>query len=72
VVVKVSSRTPGGYQFSVTGKDGSYPVTAGQLPVMATIVLDPPYAATNQCGEVVFTAPSASCTYAANGVVKCK
>ena len=72
VVVKKSARTPGAIQFAVSGKDGSYAVTPAQLPLAATVVLDPPYAATNQCGEAAFTGPGPSCTYAASGLVKCK
>jgi hypothetical protein len=36
-------------------------------------VLDPPYAATNQCGEALFTGANAACTYVTtSGVVRCK
>ncbi|HZR80957.1 MAG TPA: fibronectin type III domain-containing protein [Candidatus Binatia bacterium] len=74
VTVKKSTRVPGQVQFSVSGKSGSYAVAAAALPLKATIVLDPPYAETNQCGEAVFPGPaSPTCTYVTRaGVVKCK
>jgi hypothetical protein len=73
VVVKKSTRTPGAVQFSVTGKDGSYGFVPAELPLVGTLVLDPPYAATNQCGEALFPGPSPSCTYlGTSGVLKCR
>jgi hypothetical protein len=73
VVLKKSSRTPGLVTFSISAKNGSYPVAAASLPLFATVILDPPFAASNQCGEVDFAAPGRVCTFAAGpGIAKCK
>jgi hypothetical protein len=57
----------------VTGKNGSYAVNPANVPLSATVVLAPPFAADNQCGELKFTGPTPRCTYAAtSGVLKWK
>ena len=69
VTVKTSAGAPGLIRFSVLGKAVSYALTAADLPLTATFSLDPPHAATNQCGETAFSA----CVYlAASGAVKCQ
>ncbi|MEW6271651.1 MAG: fibronectin type III domain-containing protein [Thermodesulfobacteriota bacterium] len=73
VTLKKSPRTPGLVTFSISAKNGSYPVGASSLPLFATLVLDPPFAAGNQCGEVDFAAPGRICTFATRtGIAKCK
>jgi len=73
IVIKKNTRTPGLVTFSITAKNGSYPVGAASLPLFATLILDPPFAANNQCGEVDFAAPGRICTFAAGpGVARCK
>jgi hypothetical protein len=52
------TRTPGQVKFTVRGKNGAYPVVAGQLPLVATLVLDPPLAEGGQCTETAFAAAS--------------
>ena len=69
VIVKQSAGAPGLVRFSVSGKGGSYAVAPADLPLTATFILDPPYAATNQCGEATFPA---SCSYVESGAVKCQ
>jgi hypothetical protein len=61
-------------KFTILGKNGSYAVNPANLPLKATVVLNPPFAANNQCGEAVFPGPRPICTYspAGQGVVKCK
>jgi hypothetical protein len=74
--LKAIPSTPGKYKVSVKGKDGTYAVDTANLPLVGTIVIDPPNAATGQCGEAQFTAtPPAkpSCVAASGGkTVKCK
>jgi hypothetical protein len=57
--------TPGTLKATVRGKRGSYAVAAAQLPVKATLVIDPPTASTGQCGESQFS--RASCKFNASG-----
>ena len=74
--VKVSASIPGAIKFKVKGKNGTYPVMTGNLPLHATLVLDPPTAATGECIEATWpaTAPAKpSCATASSGAtVKCK
>ncbi len=73
VVVKRSLKNPGEVRFNVSAIGGSYPLP-GSLPVKGTVILDPPYASNNQCGDAVFPGPTKpSCAYVAPaGTVKCK
>ena len=74
VGVKTIASVPGLVKFKVKGKNGTYLVAL--LPLQATLLLDPPVAATGQCIETTFPAsPPArpSCVVAGGGtVVKCK
>jgi hypothetical protein len=56
VGIKPSRTTPGLIAFSVKGRNGSWPVStsASALPLHATLILDPPYATTGECGDTVF------------------
>lgn len=77
VSVKLAPRSvTGGVKFKVKGKNGLYPVTAPNVPVDATLVLDPPSATTGQCIQAVFPAtPPAkpSCALTAGGsTLKCR
>jgi hypothetical protein len=73
ITLKKSLKTPGLVTFTVTGKNGSYAINTANLPLAATIILDPPFASNNQCGELRFTGPVPRCTYAAGpGILKCK
>jgi hypothetical protein len=74
VGVKVNKKVPGGIKFSVKGSNGTYPITASDVPLTATLVLDVPAATGGQCVEVVFpgTPPaSPSCTLADGATLKC-
>lgn len=73
VVVKRSTKVPGQVKFSIQAAGGAYPIPT-TLPVSATVILDPPYASTNQCGDVLFPGPSRpTCAFTAPaGTVKCK
>ncbi|MCC6764619.1 MAG: metallophosphoesterase [Deltaproteobacteria bacterium] len=73
VVVKRSRKVPGQVKFNVSAVGGSYPLPSG-LPIKGTVILDPPYAASNQCGDAVFPGPaSPACAYTAPaGTIKCK
>ncbi len=74
--LKKQSSPPGKYKFGVKGKNGTYPVNPANLPLVGTIVIDVPYAATGQCGEAMFPAtPPAkpSClSVSAGKTIKCK
>jgi parallel beta-helix repeat protein len=66
-----SKKQPGLVQVKVTGKRGDYAVEPMTLPLAGLLVLDPPTAATGQCGVATFTGPTQRCT--SNGKsVKCK
>ncbi len=73
VVVKRSLKVPGEVKFNVSAVGGSFPLP-GSLPLRGTIILDPPYAATNQCGDALFPGPtSPACAYTSPvGTIKCK
>jgi hypothetical protein len=75
VQIQRSSR-PGKYQTLVMGKNGSYPVNTANLPLVGTIVIDAPFAATGQCGEAQFSATPPGkrrCVAAGGGkTVRCK
>jgi len=71
VAIKPSRSTPGLIQFSVKGRNGSWPVSTSAFPLHATFVLDPPNATTGECGETVFSPPS--CTASGGGAtVRCR
>ena len=53
---------PGLVRVKVTGKRGSYPVDTASLPLTGLLILDPPTAATGQCGVATFVGPKPSCT----------
>ncbi len=76
VSVKRSTKIAGQLKFTVGGKAGNYAFTTSNLPIVATFVIDAPYATTNQCGDAIFPGPPTSpstCSYtAAAGLVKCK
>ena len=62
IVLSTSPRTPGVFKFKVKARNGAYPTTLADVPLHATLVVDAPYAATGQCGEVGFTS-AASCKF---------
>jgi hypothetical protein len=76
VAVKVDPSVTGGVKFTVKGKNGAYPVTQGDLPVVATLVFDVPTAIGGQCVEEHFPATpptSPSCALLSGGAtLKCK
>jgi hypothetical protein len=76
VGVKKVPSVPGLVKFKVKGKNGSYQVNTANLPLHATLILDPPTAATGECVEATWPAtPPAkpSCLTASSGAtVKCK
>jgi len=73
-ITKVSLRgrasQPGVYSVAITGKNGSYAIQPGGLPVTVTVVMDPPLATTGQCAEIGFD-PGA-CRLSTNGSLLCK
>jgi hypothetical protein len=76
VAIKAVAKTPGKYKTQVKGKNGLYPVDPGKLPLVATFIVDPPFASSGQCGEAMFPAPAParpSCVAASGGkTVRCK
>jgi hypothetical protein len=54
----------------VFGKDGSYPVSAAELPLEAAFLLEPDEPTTN-CATATFTAPEQSCAATSTGI-RCK
>jgi hypothetical protein len=71
VSIKGRATRPGMFSIAVVGKNGSYGIPPGGLPLLATIVLDPPLAATGQCVEASFAAPR-QCVASTSGAVTCK
>jgi hypothetical protein len=73
-ITKVSLRgrtsQPGVFSVAITGKNGSYAVPSDRLPVLVTVVMDPPLATTGQCAEIAFG--SSACHLATNGSLICK
>ena len=73
-ITKVSLRghtsQPGVFSLAITGKNGSYALQPGGLPVTVTVVMDPPLATTGQCAEIAFAA--AACHLGTNGSLLCK
>jgi parallel beta-helix repeat protein len=67
----MSKKQPGLLKVKVTGKHGSYPVDTLSLPLTGLLILDPPTAATGQCGVATFVGPKQSCATDGKGV-KCK
>jgi hypothetical protein len=57
VSIKSVSKTPGLLKIAVTGKNGSLPVIGADLPLTATVTLDP----VGQCGQATFTGADQSC-----------
>jgi hypothetical protein len=57
VSIKSVSKTPGLLKIAVTGKNGSIPVVGADLPLTATVTLDPLV----QCGQATFTGADQSC-----------
>jgi hypothetical protein len=56
VTVNELRGSPGTFQFRLKAREGNYPVTPTDLPLKATIVLDPPNAVgTGQCTEAEYT-----------------
>jgi hypothetical protein len=73
VLVKRITKVPGQFRFTISAIGGSYPIPSS-LPVKGTVILQPPYAADNQCGDAVFPGPtSPACAFGAPaGTVMCK
>lgn len=68
-----SAKTPGLVKFKVSGKAGDYQVS-NNLPVTATLVIDPPAAGgSGQCGSTSFNVSGQMCELSATGdALKCK
>jgi hypothetical protein len=62
VTLSTSPRTPGVFKFSVRAKNGAFQTGGGDVPVRGTVVIDSPFAASGQCGEVTFPS-AASCGF---------
>ncbi len=73
VLNKVSlkkGKTPGEMKFKASGKKGAFATTSPTSPVTATLILDPPSAATGLCGEAAFAA--AACAFKSGATLTCK
>jgi len=59
---------------SAIARDGSFAVTAGQLPLRFTIVVEGPFGENGQCGEATFISPTVPrCVLSASGTtLKCR
>jgi hypothetical protein len=63
---------PGQFSVAITGKNGSFAVPDGGLPLLITVIIDPPLATTGRCAEIGFRAPSRCVAVAGKGTVTCK
>jgi hypothetical protein len=77
VKIKRTASSPGELMLTMRGKDVVFGVPPqANLPVKATVVLDPPFATTGLCAEVVFPGPpgvNPSCTDQRDGsTVNCR
>jgi hypothetical protein len=71
LVVKRKAGTPGVLTFGATGKNGTFPVTPGQLPLRFTVVVEGPLGVHGQCGQASFVL--SGCTLNATGTtLKCR
>ncbi|MCW5892535.1 MAG: hypothetical protein KIT14_18635 [bacterium] len=74
ISIKNITKTPGLFKVGISGKNGSYGVLPANIPVTVTVIFDPPFAASGQCGEAFFPGPPPvpSCTLAGGSTLKCK
>src|SRR5262245_14021636 len=67
---------PGKYKFQVKGKNGTFPVDPAHLPLIGTLVLQPPFGANGQCIEalfpVVFPGTPSCVSFSGGTVVTCR
>ncbi|MFN8641228.1 MAG: hypothetical protein U0802_06045 [Candidatus Binatia bacterium] len=69
--VKLRDAASGLVTLTVSGRDGTYPVTP--LPPTVTVVLDPPFAASGQCAQLSFAGPAPACRLNGSGsTVTCR
>jgi len=60
MAIRRAGSNPGLLTVSVTGKNGSFPVTPSQVPPRFTIVVEGTLGLHGQCGEAVFGGPTLS------------
>ncbi len=58
-------------KFKASGKNGTYAVNPGALPLTATLVFDPPAATTGRCGESAY-GPASCAPTSGDRVVRCR
>ena len=68
----LSRRAPGLVRVRIAGKRGTYAVDTTRVPLAAIVVLDPPTAATGQCGVATFVDAGQRCATAGGRSVKCR
>jgi hypothetical protein len=71
----VSSKVPGLVKFAIIGANGNYAVGSAGIPLSATLVIEGPIGADNQCGDASFPGPkpAPSCAFNASGsTLTCK
>ena len=62
-------------KFQVVGRKGSFHVEPGELPLIATMVIEGPVGSHNQCGESIFPGPppAPSCAITSFGrILRCQ
>jgi len=70
----VGNTVRGRLRFVVMGRSGSYQTDASKMPLRGMVVLDPPTAATGECGEAVFPGPpGGTCVFNSVGsMLRCR
>jgi hypothetical protein len=78
ILIRRSRKQPDRIQFVIVGRHASFPMDSwtqetapSYLPLAATLVLDPPFAMTGQCGEAEFPGPrpAPQCTFRKQGTI---
>ena len=74
LIGEVGNTVRGRLRFVVMGRSGSYQTDASRMPLRGMVVLDPPTAATGECGEAVFPGPpGGTCVFNSVGsMLRCR
>jgi hypothetical protein len=74
VSLALRSSRPGQVKVMIAGSHGAFPLAPLTLPLIVTVVLDSPQAATGECGEVVFAGPPPlpACQIVASDKLRCR
>jgi hypothetical protein len=74
LTVRRKPTSPGFVVFSVTGRNGIFPITPAGIPPTFTLIVEGPLGLHGQCGEASFAGPvTSSCTFSPTGsTLRCR